>query len=109
MKKLLALALLGFCFTANQANIAQNICEYTSVDDKKRLRSFLKTNRLKIRRVYANIQCNGQNPLVFADTVGALMVGELMISKLPKSVVEAEIPKLNNHHLIESAQNRVED
>ena len=48
------------------ANIAQSVCEYVAADDKKRMRSFLKTNKLKIRNIFSGIQCNGQNLLEFA-------------------------------------------
>lgn len=108
MKKTLLALTLALSFlpavTVQAANVAENLCEYTSADDKKRLRSFLRTNKIKIRNVYDKVLCNGQTLLVFADTRGSLMVGELMISKLPKKVVASEIPKLNNHHLVESAK-----
>ena len=46
-----------------QANVAQALCEYVAVDDKKRLRSFLKTNKLKIRSIFKGVQCNNMNLL----------------------------------------------
>jgi hypothetical protein len=33
---------------AQASNIAQSICEYIAADDKKRMRSFLKTNKLRV-------------------------------------------------------------
>ena len=52
---------------AHAADIAQSVCEYVAADDKKRMRSFLKSNKLKIRNIFDGIQCNGQNLLEFAD------------------------------------------
>ena len=46
---------------AQAADIAQSVCEYVAADDKKRMRSFLKTNKLKIRNIFSGIQCNGKN------------------------------------------------
>lgn len=76
------------------ADIAQNICEYTAVDEKGRLRKVLKANRLKLRKVFKDISCNGDNLLIFAAKKNAMEIGELLIKKLPKSIVEAEIASL---------------
>jgi hypothetical protein len=76
---------------AQAADIATSLCEYVATDDKKRMRSFLKTNKLKIRRVFNGIQCNGKNLLEFASTSGSVKTGSLMISKLPKKVVLANL------------------
>ena len=53
---------------AQAADIAQSVCEYVAADDKKRMRSFLKSNKLKIRNIFSGIQCNGKNLLEFAAT-----------------------------------------
>lgn len=36
-------------------NVAQNIFEYVAVDDKGRLRKLLKSNRLKLRKVFNDV------------------------------------------------------
>lgn len=94
---------------AQAANIAQSICEYVAADDKKRMRSFLKTNKLKIRRIFEGIQCNGKNLLEFASTKGSVKTGSLMISKLPKNVVSANLAMLQtgSQPLIDAANARV--
>jgi hypothetical protein len=91
------------------ANIAQSICEYVAADDKKRMRSFLKTNKLKIRRIFDGIQCNGKNLLEFAATSGSVKTGTLMISKLPKKIVSANLAMLQtgSQPLIDAANARV--
>lgn len=73
------------------SEIAQSICEYVAADDKNRMRSFLKSNKLKIRTIFNGIQCNGQNLLEFAQTAGSVETGSLMISKLPKKVVSENL------------------
>jgi len=117
MKKLLlvstitALTLTSIVTTpqAQAANIAQSVCEYVAADDKKRMRSFLKTNKLKIRSIFSGIECNGKNLLVFAADKGSVKTGSLMISKLPKKVVSANLALLQagSQPLLEAANNRV--
>ena len=94
---------------AQAANIARSLCENVAADDKKRMRSFLKTNKLKIRRVFDGIQCNGKNLLEFASTLGSVKTGSLMISKLPKKVVSANLANLQtgSQPLIDAANARV--
>jgi hypothetical protein len=116
MKKLLlvstitALTLTSVVTTpqAQAANIAQSICEYVAADDKKRMRSFLKTNKIKIRSVFSGIQCNGKNLLEFAATAGSVKTGSMIISKLPKKTVSANLAVINGSQpLIDAANKRV--
>ena len=117
MKKLLlvstitALTLASVVTTpqAQAANIAQSVCEYVAADDKKRMRSFLKTNKLKIRSIFGGIQCNGKNLLAFASHKGSVKTGTLMISKLPRKVVSANLELLHSgsQPLIDAANARV--
>lgn len=94
---------------AHAANIAQSLCEYVAADDKKRMRSFLKTNKLKIRSIFKGIQCNGKNLLEFAAAKGSVKTGSLMISKLPKKVVSANLALIQSgsQPLIDAANKRV--
>ena len=52
---------------AQAADIGQRICEYVQANDKGRLRSFLKQNKLKLRSIYDDLKCNGDNLLIFAS------------------------------------------
>lgn len=94
---------------AQAANIAQSICEYVAADDKKRMRSFLKMNKLKIRRIFDGIQCNGKNLLEFASNNGSVQTGSLIIAKLPKKTVSANLATLQtgSQPLIDAANARV--
>ena len=94
---------------AQAANIAQSVCEYVAADDKKRMRYFLKTNKLKIRSIFKGIMCNGKNLLEFAATKGSVKTGTLMINKLPKKVVSANLALIQNgsQPLIDAANARV--
>ena len=104
MKKLLIVSSVSFLLLTSiatskkvdAANAAQSLCEYVAADDKMRMRSFLKTNKLKIRRVFQDIQCNGQNLLHFASTSGSIETGSLIISKLPKKIVANNIDSLRS-------------
>ena len=118
MKKLImaasicALSSLSFApiSTAQAADgISLRICEYISVNDKKRLRTYLKTKKLKIRNVFSDIKCNGQNILVFAASSNALDTGELIIGKVPSKVVAASLEEIRKHsaHLAAKAEKRI--
>lgn len=93
-------------FTASSSSIAQQLCDYTAADDKKKMRSFLKNNKLKVRTVFKGIQCNGKNLLEFADSRGSLTVGNYMIGKLPKKVVLSSMGNLTNTELQAKAADR---
>ncbi|SFC07967.1 DUF3718 domain-containing protein [Pseudoalteromonas denitrificans] len=109
LTSLLAVAALNVP-TASADDISLRVCEYISVNDKTRLRSFLKNKKLKVRNIFKKIECNGKNLLIFAATKQSLDTGEFLIGKLPKKVVSAnlaEITKLSAH-LAEDAKERVE-
>ena len=91
-------------------NQAKRVCEYISVNDKTRLRSFLKQKKLKIRNIYRSIKCNGTNILLFAAKSKALDTGEFIIGKLPKKMVSANLAEIEKYsaHLAEDARDRIE-
>lgn len=113
MKKILLVASLlagsiVIAPTAQANDLSLRICEYVQANDKNRLRSFLKQNRLKIRNIYGDIACNGDNLLIFSAKSEALEVGEFLIGKLPSKKVKAEIDNLAKYslHLAEEAKDR---
>jgi hypothetical protein len=114
MKKILItfiVIVISFIFIpfGYSANLAKNICEYVAVDDKGRLRKLLKSNRLKLRTVFNDIRCDSHNILIFAAQKNAIAIGELLIKKLPKSVVENELMILTDisPELTEAAKARI--
>ncbi len=116
MKKLLlASTITAFLLTTvvavpkvQAANIAQSVCEYVAADNKRRMRSFLKSNKLKIRNIFKGIQCNGQNLLQFAASKGSIKTGTLMINKLPKKTVSANLALIKEESpLFDAANARV--
>ncbi len=88
------------------ANVAQSICEYVAADDKRRMRSFLKTNKLKIRHIFGQIKCNNMNLLEFAADRNSVNTGSLIISKLPKSIISESLPKLSSNAELLAAANK---
>ena len=116
MKKLLIASITALTVTATTsfiapqaqaADVAQSLCEYVGADDKKRMRSFLKSNKLKIRNVFSGIQCNGKNLLEFAAARGSVKTGKLIINKLPKKTVSAQLAVLSSTALADVANQRV--
>ncbi len=116
MKKILLISsLLAATFAAAPIVEAADskslrICEYVSVNDNKRLRKFLKQNKLKIRTVFKNIKCNGQNLLEFAANSNALDVGEFIIKKISKKTVAENVEAITakSAHLANIANKRIE-
>jgi len=113
MKKILLMASLLMTSvviapTATADNLSLRICEYVQANDKNRLRSFLKQNKLKIRNIYDGLECNGNNLLIFAAKSKSLEVGEFIIGKLPAKKVKAEIDNIAKYsaHLAEEAKDR---
>jgi len=82
------------------SNIALLICEYVAANDKRRLRSYLKSNKLKIRKIFKGMKCNNLNLLSWSAKHNALDAGTFIINKLPKKTVralESEIKELSPH------------
>ncbi|MFD2167928.1 DUF3718 domain-containing protein [Thalassotalea euphylliae] len=104
---LLAIAMAVVSLPAHSDKLALSTCEYIAADDKKRLRSLLKQNRMKIKTLHKMVFCNNQTILLFADTRQAKDVGELIIKKLPKKVVAEALPSLTSEQLIAAANNRI--
>ncbi|MGB2738958.1 MAG: DUF3718 domain-containing protein [Cognaticolwellia sp.] len=92
---------------AQANNVAKSLCEYVSVDDKSRLRSYLRSNKLKIRNVFDAVQCNGQNLIAFAGSNNAIETGTLMLGKLPKATVKDILSTITLVELTAVAQKRI--
>ena len=114
MKKTLLLATLiattvTFAPVTKADNLSLRVCEYVAANDKNRLRSFMKQNKLKIRKVFKQIKCNGQNLLVFAASNKALETGEYLIGKVPAKEVKKHIADIGKYskHLEEEANDRI--
>lgn len=106
---LLAVAALNVP-SANADDISLRVCEYVSVNDKTRLRSFLKNKKLKVRTIFDKVKCNGKNLLIFAAEHKSLDTGEFLIGKLPKKTVKANLADITklSAHLAEDAKERIE-
>ena len=90
-------------------SMSLRICEYIAVDDKKRLRKYLKSNKLKIRDIFDKIKCNDQNLLEFSATSNSLDIGEYLIGKLPVATVTENLAvvEASSAHLAKVASNRI--
>ena len=71
----------------------QNICTIVKADDKSELRKKMKKvesdYRLKLQDYYTGISCEGESLIRIAFLNNALETGELMIKKMPKSLLNA--------------------
>ena len=98
---------LTFAPSVQASNVAKNLCEYVSVDNKSKLRTFLKSNKLKIRNVFEGVSCNGKNLLEFAAEKNAIKTGSMIIGKLSKKVVKANLVSISSTNLSVIAEKRV--
>lgn len=103
----ITLLAISYSEKSQAQNVAKSLCEYVSVDDKSRLRSFLRTNKLKIRTIFDDVKCNGQNLVAFAGSSNAIKTGTLMLGKLPKSKVEELLASITSAELSAAAKKRI--
>lgn len=112
MKSIIAVitfATLSLSYTpqVEASSIAQNLCDYVNVDNKSKLRSFLKSNKLKIRNVFDSVSCNGKNLLEFAAEKNSTATGSMIIGKLSKKVVSSNLATIASTELAVIAEQRV--
>jgi hypothetical protein len=96
MKKTLTVLALGLAVVAlsSPAVMAQeqwtvSLCEYTKADDKNRVRKLLTDNKVNVRKIYDNIQCNKESLIKFAMRSDAYEVGAFFVKQMPaKALVE---------------------
>jgi len=107
---ILVLSAFSYSPKTYSANLSLTICEYIAVNDKRRLRSFLKSNKLKIRKIFKGIRCNGMNLLIFAGKAKAVETGEMIIGKLSKKIIKKNIDELGglSAPLAAAAKKRIE-
>lgn len=96
-KSIIAIAVVSL-FTAGtvQADVnddLQNICTIVKADDKGELRKKMKKvendYKLKLQDYYTGISCGGESLIRVAFLNSAVETGELMIKKMPKSLLNA--------------------
>ena len=114
MKKIVITAILASItmFSAPEVSandISVRVCEYVQANDKKRLRKYLKDQKIKVKVIFESVGCSGDNVLVFAAKQQALEVGEFLIGKTPKKSVAESLDAITSAsaHLGEVAKKRV--
>ena len=97
MKKTLTVLALGLTVVAlsSPAAMAQeqwtvSLCEYTKADDKNRVRKLLTDNKVNVRKIYDNIQCNKESLIKFAMRSDAYEVGAFYVKQMPAKSLVAE-------------------
>ena len=102
-----SIAIPSTSFAEDASNVGLRICEYVQANDKNRLRSYLKLQKIKIRDIFDDIRCNGKDLLVFAATHKSLETGEFLIGKIQaKKVAESydEIAKFSAHLAVQAKE-----
>ena len=82
--------------------IAKNLCRAVMSDDRSYLREIITKHKLRLPNVFTAVRCNGYSMLQFAITAEALDVGEMLIRRVPLSVLEAD--KVNGKRVDEWAE-----
>ncbi|RUO40055.1 hypothetical protein CWE15_07870 [Aliidiomarina taiwanensis] len=70
--------------------IAKSLCRAIMSDDRSYLRDIITKHKLRLPNVFTAVRCNGYSMLQFAITAEALDVGEMLIRRVPLSVLEAD-------------------
>ena len=96
MKKTLTVVALGLAIVAfssptvmAQEQWTVSLCEFTKADDKNRIRKLLSDNKVNVRKIYDNVQCNKESLIKFAMRSDAYEVGAFFVKQMPaKALVE---------------------
>jgi hypothetical protein len=70
--------------SANSERIVQSICDYTKANNRSKIRKKLKQARLKLRKVYPTIKCEGQSLHAYAIANNASEVVKFIETKVKK-------------------------
>lgn len=68
-------------------NVAEAMCNYIVADHKSRFRDQLRSSKIKLKKVYDKISCNGQSLLRFSMQKDANKVGAFIVKRLPASLL----------------------
>lgn len=92
------------------------ICNNIKGDDKYRLRKLLKENRLKVKKIYGAVKCNGLTMVRYAIKSNASKVGVFIVKRVPGSQIasagDIEWAKENgfgDHEITAEMINRISD
>ncbi|NRA82518.1 MAG: DUF3718 domain-containing protein [Gammaproteobacteria bacterium] len=81
-----------FSGQVHSADIVQNICGYIDSDNKSRLRDQLKSNKLRLKKIYKGLSCNGDSLLRFAMNRDSQKVGVFMTKRLSAKILKTVEP-----------------
>ncbi|RVU31954.1 DUF3718 domain-containing protein [Rheinheimera riviphila] len=97
MKKTLTVVALGLAVVVLSSPVAMaqeqwtvSLCEYTKADDKNRIRKLLSDNKVNVRKIYDNVQCNKESLIKFAMRSDAYEVGAFYVKQMPAKALTSE-------------------
>ena len=82
---LLALSVTKPVRSDNLTSVATALCEYTRANDRAKIRKKLKRAKMKMKMIYAAIQCNGKSLHAFAKDNNADDVVKYFETKIKSS------------------------
>lgn len=94
MKKLTTIVSIAILSTglysvpAQSDEVVTAMCNYIIADHKDRFRDKLRSNKIKLKRVYEDIGCNGQSLLRFSMIANANDVGGFIVKRLSSSMLK---------------------
>ena len=86
---LLATAAAAYSEKSYGADFAQNLCGYVESDNKSRLRDQLKSNKIRLKKIYTKITCNGDSLLRFAMKQGSEKTGVFIVKRISAKILKA--------------------
>lgn len=78
---------LSFSAQALDIKVAKGLCHGVAKDDTKMIKKTLRKNRVKLRKVYSEVMCNGSSLLMFALKRNANDAGTLLVEQLPDEML----------------------
>ena len=88
------LLLVAFSFTtlpsyASSEDAGLRICQYVKLNHKARLKSFLRSQHIKVKEIFDSLKCNNKNLLVFAAEQQSVNAGTYLLGRVSSKKVAA--------------------
>lgn len=74
-------------YAAGENQLVLLLCNNIKGDDKYRLRKLLKENRLKLKKIYGAVKCDGLNMIRYALKSNAAKVGVFIVKRVSSSSI----------------------
>ncbi|GAA5215822.1 DUF3718 domain-containing protein [Corallincola platygyrae] len=78
---------VSFSVSAFDIKVAEGLCYGVAEDDAKKIKKTLRKYKVRLPKVYQEVQCNGRSLLKFALERHAYNAGKYLVEKLPDEML----------------------